>query len=160
MHLYPISTQCYNKHCSSNEWRGKCIYRLALLSLLAAWVFLVLRNISLSLFKQSVTTWICVWGWNNEVRLKFCNKLGDSVPFWSVSMRAEGWAEGCWEAAPQSAAVFFSWDWPSDVGNISSVKLKLNDLTVYSLCCALQVIQQWLYYWCDHIAYLKWPEQQ
>jgi hypothetical protein len=22
----PISTQCYNKHCSSNRWVGKCIY--------------------------------------------------------------------------------------------------------------------------------------
>jgi hypothetical protein len=44
MCVLPISTQRYNKQCSSNEWVGKCIYRLGLLLLLAAWVFFNIKE--------------------------------------------------------------------------------------------------------------------
>ena len=39
MYVLLISTQRNNKYCSSNEWVGKCIYRLAWLLLLVACLF-------------------------------------------------------------------------------------------------------------------------
>ena len=116
----PISTQRYNKHCSSNEWVGKCIDVLALLYNQRLGYFLISRNTSRSLFKG--VTWICAWGRNNAVRHKFRHQLEDGVPFCSVSVY------------PQSAALSLRWDWPPDAGIISPLKYKLFKCMLTQLC--------------------------
>jgi hypothetical protein len=57
-----------------NEY-GKCIYRLALLLLLAA-CFCFFTIEEYFTFLIGVTTY--------AVRLEFCNRLEDGVPIWSV----------------------------------------------------------------------------
>jgi hypothetical protein len=79
MCFLPISTQRYNKHCSSNEWVGKCIYRFALLLLLAVWVFFNIQEyFTFSVHRSNNMNVSC--GRNNAVRLEF------PQPFWSESV--------------------------------------------------------------------------
>ena len=71
--------------CAVIDWIVKCINRRAFLLIAAcsSRLTLISRKMSFSLVRG--TTWICTWGRNNVVRLKFYHQVEDSVPYlWSV----------------------------------------------------------------------------